>query len=74
MAFKRVENSQDLIRDERTGAIIDANVSKLRSAKAAKAKALRKEQEQENMKSDIATLKDEMSEIKSVLKTIVEKL
>lgn len=72
--YRRVENSNDLVRDERSGAIVDVNVKKMREAKQAKKNRLQRIQDQNNMKSDIATLKDEMSEIKSVLKTIVEKL
>lgn len=72
--YKRVENSNDLVRDERSGAVIDVNVKKMREAKQAKKNRLQRIQDQNNMKSDIAMLKDEMSEIKSVLKTIVEKL
>lgn len=72
--YKRVENSNDLVRDERSGAVIDVNIKKMREAKQAKKNRLQRIQDQNNMKSDIAMLKDEMSEIKSVLKTIVEKL
>jgi hypothetical protein len=72
--YKRVENSSDLIRDERTGAVIDINVKKLREAKKAKRNRLQRIEEQNQMKSEIQELKDSMVEIKSVLNKIVEKL
>lgn len=74
MRYKKVENEQDLIRDETNGAFIVSNSAKLQAAKKAKIEALRVKKKQETVVSDINKLKEEMSEIKSVLNKIVEKL
>jgi len=65
--FQKVEGHTNLVRNTRTGAIINTNKAEIQQAKAIK-KAKLKEQDR------IQKLEQEMSEIKSLLAQIVEKL
>ena len=66
-----VEGNSDLVRDPRTDSIINTNtnayeqyISQRRKRKLEKEKSL-------NLEEDLANLKSEMSEIKSLLKELV---
>lgn len=72
--LKPVKDNKDLVRDEVSGAIIDLNVDKLRQAKRQKIERLKKLQEQDAMRDDINSLKQDMLEIKTVLQKLIEKL
>ena len=63
----KVENHPGYVRDTLTGAILNTNVEEIRAAKARKAA-------KEKEKEDINNLKNEVSDIKLMLNTIIEKL
>jgi len=65
--FLKVEGHEGYFRDTNTGAILNVNKEEIEAAR--KKKALRQQQEQ-----DINNLKNEVSDIKTMLSTIIEKL
>ena len=64
--YIKVENQPHLVRDKISGAILNTDVSEIKRAKEIKRKNLLKEQEISEMKSDI-------SELKKLVKLLVEK-
>ena len=68
--FTRVEGHQDLIRDNKSGAIINRNRSAYEMAKKRAADAQRQRDEIRSATREINTLKCEMHEIKDMLKTL----
>lgn len=65
--FIKVEGYKDLVRDEKTGVIL--NINKSDAARARERKRIRKEKEKE-----FDDLKNEVGEIKQLLNKIIEKL
>ena len=65
--FLKVEGHEGYVRDTNTGAVLNVNREEIEAAR--KRKALRQQQEQ-----DINNLKNEVSDIKTMLSTIIEKL
>ena len=65
--FIKVEGYKDLVRDEKTGVIL--NINKSDAALARERKRIRKEKEKE-----FDDLKNEVGEIKQLLNKIIEKL
>lgn len=65
--FLKVEGHEGYVRDTNTGAVLNVNRDEIEAAR--KRKALRQQQEQ-----DINNLKNEVSDIKTMLSTIIEKL
>ena len=65
--FLKVEGHEGYFRDTNTGAILNVNKEEIEAAR--KRKALRQQQKQ-----DINNLKNEVSDIKKILGTIIEKL
>ena len=66
MAHQRVEGNGNLVRDTKSGAILNINRTEFEKAKQARARYHSKEQE-------FVALKNEVSEIKSMLKQLLEK-
>jgi hypothetical protein len=62
-----VENGVGLARDVRTGGIININKEEIRTARERKKRRKQKENEFEQLKTDV-------SEMKQLLNTIIEKL
>ena len=67
MNYLKVKDHQNLVRDKDTNVIININRSEIEQAKKRKAERIKKEQE-------INNLKNEVSEIKSMLTKVIEKL
>ena len=65
--FLKVEGHEGYVKDTETGVILNVNKEEIEAAR--KRKALRQQQEQ-----DINNLKNEVSDIKTMLSTIIEKL
>ena len=65
--FLKVEGHEGYVKDTETGVILNVNKEEIEAAR--KRKALRQQQEQ-----DINNLKNEVSDIKTMLGTIIEKL
>ena len=66
--YSKVEGHVDLVRDETSSAIINTNVEQYRLVMK------RREVMKEAQRSEINTLKQEVTEIKGLLKDIIEKL
>ena len=71
--FTRVEGHQDLIRDNKSGAIINRNRSAYEMAKRRAADAQSQRDEIRSATREINTLKCEMHEIKDMLKTLLDR-
>jgi len=67
MKYLKVKGHENLVRDKDTNVVININRSEIEQAKKRKAERIKKEQE-------INNLKNEVSEIKSMLTKVIEKL
>ena len=71
--FSRVEGHQDLIRDNKSGAIINRNRSAYEIAKRRAAEAQKQRDEIRGATREINNVKCEIHEIKSMLKTLLDR-
>ena len=72
MNIQPIEGYKHLVRDKDTGAVLNINTEIPQGLKLAKQKK-RKEQEQlETNTSDINSIKNELTEIKTMLRTLVD--
>jgi len=71
--FTKVDGHQDLIRDNKSGAIINRNRSAYEIAKRRAAEAQQQRDEIRGATREINTLKCEMHEIKNMLKTLLDR-
>lgn len=69
----KVEGHTDLVRDAKTGAVININKTESDLARQRKHNWRSQMQEQEQLKSDVDQLKNDMSDIKDLLTKLVEK-
>ena len=71
--YLKVESDVSLIRDMESNAIVNTNRSEFdKFMKLSEAK-YKEKRELETLKSDVNTMKDDLDEIKSLLKSIVHK-
>jgi hypothetical protein len=68
-----VKDDRSLARDAKTGAIVNINSNEIERARAAKAARKQKDHEVENLKEDVAILKNDIHDIKQLLLQLVEK-
>ena len=72
MDLQLIEGYKHLVRDKETGAVLNINTEIPQGLKLAKLKK-RKEQEQlETNTNDINSIKNELTEIKTMLRTLVD--
>tara|TARA_B100000902_G_C27202061_1_gene859602 strand:- start:824 stop:1048 length:225 start_codon:yes stop_codon:yes gene_type:complete len=71
--YLKVENENSLIRDLNSNAIINTNQSDYEKFVNLSRKKHQEKKDYEDLKSDVKSLKDDMSEIKLLLKNIVDK-
>ena len=72
MNIQPIEGYKHLVRDNETGAVLNINTEIPQGLKLAKLKK-RKEQEQlETNTSDINSIKSELTEIKTMLRTLID--
>ena len=71
--YLKVEGYNNLVRDTKTNAIINTDRSAYQMAKKRAADAQRQRDEIRNASRDINNIKCEMHEIKSMLKTLLDK-
>ena len=69
----KVECHSNLVRDTRSGAIININKKEIERARRMKSERKEKEVTFENLKSDVSELKNDMSDIKQMLQKLVGK-
>jgi hypothetical protein len=70
MQYINVEGSGGMVRDKETGAILNTNKSEIERARMRKIISKKKEEEFDDMKTDIKELKDNMVEMKTLLNKI----
>ena len=73
MEYKQVEGHKDLVRDNRSSAIINRNRSAYEIARKRAADAQKQRDEIRSATREINTLKCEMHEIKDMLKTLLDR-
>ena len=71
MEYHGVKGHADLLRDPNTYSIINNNDTDYRKYMARRNAKLEESQKAENIEQDLANLKSEMNEIKSLLKELV---
>ena len=69
-----VEGRPGLVRDPRSGAILNINRTEIRAAKARKIAMAQEEERKKQLFADVEELKEDMSDIKELLLTIKGKL
>ena len=69
--FIPVEGNSDLVRDPNTDQIINTNASAYQQYISRREQRKREKEKSLNVEEDIANLKNELSEIKSLLKELV---
>ena len=70
----KVDGHSNLVRDPKSGAIININKDELSSARSRKIQQKRKEREDKQLKADVRNLQNELGDIKQLLAQIVEKI
>ena len=65
MAYQKVDGNGDLVRDKNSGAILNINRSEFAKAKAARIERFKE-------KEELKTLQNDVSELKSMLKQLLE--
>ena len=71
--YLKVENENSLVRDLNSNAIINTNRSDYDKFLSLSQKKAQEKKEYDDLKSDVKSSKDDMNEIKSLLKSIVDK-
>lgn len=74
LKLQSVKDEPDLARDVKSGAILNINRVEIQNAREAKRLRQMKKQEEKNLKDKVDKLEQDMSDIKALLSTIVEKL
>lgn len=74
LKLQSVKDEPDLARDVKSGAILNINRVEIQNAREAKRLRQMKKQEEKNLKDKVDKLEKDMSDIKALLSTIVEKL
>lgn len=68
-----VEDSENLVRDMTSGAVINTDSSALARAKAKKFAMMKQLNEQQQLKNDVESLKEDMNDIKSMLSQLLDR-
>ena len=68
--MKKVEGHEHLIRDENTNAILNTNSSEYNQYLSLRAKRRQGNDRIDNMENDLKSLKDDINEIKTLLKAL----
>lgn len=74
LKLQSVKDEPDFARDVESGAILNINRTEIQNAREAKRLRQLRKQEERNLKEKVDKLERDMSDIKSLLSTIVEKL
>ena len=74
MKLVGVEGHSGLVRDEETGAVLKINNNEAEAARERKRKRKLSQQHQEQLENEVATLRQDMDDVKNILNKILEKL
>tara|TARA_B100001013_G_C24192837_1_gene278131 strand:+ start:246 stop:470 length:225 start_codon:yes stop_codon:yes gene_type:complete len=72
MELRPVEGNKDLVRDLSTGAILNVNKEAFAGAKRARQLREKAKQQLETNTNDINSIKDQLTEIKTMLRTLID--
>ncbi|WJE88069.1 virion structural protein [Phage C48C1] len=72
MNFKRVEGHNNLVRDSRTGAVLNTNKTEIERARKIKQVSEERQQHISSLTQEVKELKKDMSQIKDLLFRLVE--
>ena len=72
--YLKVEGHDGLVRDLSTGAVLNINKVEIERAKELKKQKLLEKENQQSINNRIESLESDVSEIKSLLLTLIEKL
>ena len=72
MKFKRVEGHNNLVRDSRTGAVLNTNKTEIERARKIKQVNEERQQHISSLTQEVKELKRDMSQIKDLLFRLVE--
>lgn len=68
-----VEGNPSLVRDTKSGAIINIDKNEIQKARLRKESRKKKEEELEELKNQVVQINDDLSEIKELLNRLVQK-
>ena len=71
--YIKVESDESLVRDLDSNAIVNTDKDEYQKFLNLSEKRYKEKVEYENLKTDVKSLKDDLNEIKSLLKSIVDK-
>ena len=71
MSLQLIKDYKDLARDSETGAIVNINDNAYQASLEQHKRAAKEKEQLENNTQDINTIKSELTEIKSMLKTLL---
>jgi len=71
--FYKVEGYAGYVKNPSTGTVLNQNVKEISSARARKIRKKQKQYDAEKLEQEVSTMKEEMKEIKSLLRQLVEK-
>ena len=72
MELRPVEGNKDLARDMETGAILNINKEAFAGVKRAREKREKAKEQLETNTNDINSIKNELTEIKTMLRTLID--
>ena len=70
MKFSKVEGHTNLVRDQTTNAIINTDMNEYRNYKSLQQIKEEEKQKIESLENDISIMKDDLSEIKNLLRSL----
>ena len=71
MELRPIEGNKDLVRDLKTGAILNVNKEAFAGAKRARQLREKAKHQLETNTNDINSIKDQLTEIKTMLRTLI---
>ena len=71
--YAKVTGKENLVRDERNGAILNVDNNALKSYKMARNNRIKQLEKEEKMENEIDNIKSDVSEIKDLLKNLIKR-
>ena len=71
--YAKVTGKENLVRDERNGAILSVDNNALKSYKMARNNRIKQLEKEERMENEIDNIKSDVSEIKDLLKDLIKR-
>jgi hypothetical protein len=71
--YAKVTGKENLVRDERNGAILNVDNNALKSYKMARNNRIKQLEKEERMENEIDNIKSDVSEMKDLLKDLIKR-